>query len=143
MPWWVGGIANQSAPSTASPYYFQAADRQAAVAVIGGNPLAGPFATEAQAQAWAKGPGAGNFGPGKTNIAPPVDTPLTAGIPGPGASGLAGIGDFFGRLTEASTWIRVAEVVLGVILLAVGVARITHAVPAATRAAKMVGAVAI
>lgn len=58
-------------------------------------------------------------------------------------SGLAAIGDFFGRLTEGSTWVRVGEVVLGLILLAVGVARITHAVPAATRLAKTVGAVSL
>lgn len=57
--------------------------------------------------------------------------------------GLAGIGDFFARLTEASTWIRVGEVVLGLILIAVGLARITKAVPVATKIAKTVGAVAV
>lgn len=62
-----------------------------------------------------------------TNYAPP--NPL---------SGLAAIGDFFGRLGQASTWIRVAEVLLGVILLAVGVAELTNAVPVATKIAKAV-----
>lgn len=54
-------------------------------------------------------------------------------------SGLASIGDFFARLSEASTWLRLAEGLLGVILIAVGVARLTHAVPIAT---KIAGAVA-
>lgn len=67
---------------------------------------------------------------------------IKAGLSGP-LSGLAAIGDFFARLTQASTWIRVGEVVLGLILIAVGVARITHAIPAATRIAKGVGAVAL
>lgn len=34
--------------------------------------------------------------------------------------GIAGIGDFFGRLTEASTWIRVAEVLAGGLILYLG-----------------------
>lgn len=59
-------------------------------------------------------------------------------IPNP-LAGLAAIGDFFQRLTQASTWIRVAEVLLGLILLAAGTARITRAIPAATRIAAAVG----
>jgi hypothetical protein len=54
-------------------------------------------------------------------------------------SGLAAIGDFFARLTKANTWIRVGEVLLGLILLAVGVARVTNAVPIATKIAKTAG----
>lgn len=53
--------------------------------------------------------------------------------------GTAGITDFLGRLTQAATWLRVAEVALGLVLIAVGLARITHAVPIAT---KIAGAVA-
>lgn len=45
----------------------------------------------------------------------------------PGLTGVAAIGDFFSRLTEANTWLRVGEVVLGIILLGIGVARITGA----------------
>lgn len=37
----------------------------------------------------------------------------------PGLTGLAAIGDFFSRLTQASTWLRVAEVAVGAILLVV------------------------
>jgi hypothetical protein len=39
---------------------------------------------------------------------------------------LQAIGDFFAKLSDPHLWIRVGEVVLGVILLAVGAARITH-----------------
>lgn len=53
--------------------------------------------------------------------------------------GSAGIADFLSRLTQKNTWVRVAEVAIGIILIAVGVARMTHAVPIAT---KIAGAVA-
>lgn len=53
--------------------------------------------------------------------------------------GVQQIGSFFGALSQGSTWIRVAEGILGIILIAVGLARITHAVPIAT---KIAGAVA-
>jgi hypothetical protein len=58
-------------------------------------------------------------------------------------AGLAQIGDFFGLLKQPATWIRIGQITVGVILLAVGIARITHAVPVATRVAKTVGAAAI
>ncbi|MGH3223573.1 MAG: hypothetical protein ACRDPY_33635 [Streptosporangiaceae bacterium] len=54
-------------------------------------------------------------------------------------SGVAAIGDFFSKLGQPNTWIRVGEVALGLILLAVGVARITGAVPLATKIAKTAG----
>lgn len=56
--------------------------------------------------------------------------------------GVAQIGDFFGSLGQANTWVRVAQVALGLILIAVGLARITSAVPVATQIAKTAGAVA-
>jgi hypothetical protein len=46
--------------------------------------------------------------------------------------------DFLSRLSRGSTWIRVAEVALGLVLIAVGVAKMTSAVPAATKLAKAV-----
>lgn len=68
------------------------------------------------------------------------------GIPGPGEgqalsklNPVSGVSDFLARLGQANTWVRVAEVALGVILIAVGVAKITHVVPIAT---KIAGAVA-
>lgn len=53
-------------------------------------------------------------------------------------SGLAAIGDFFHRLAEGNTWIRIGEGLLGIILIALGIARMTHAVPVATQIAKAV-----
>jgi hypothetical protein len=55
---------------------------------------------------------------------------------------LKDIGGFFDDLTSGNLWLRIGEVVLGLILIAVGVARLTHAIPAATQVAKTVGATA-
>jgi hypothetical protein len=60
-----------------------------------------------------------------------------AGAPNP-LTGLAAVGDFFQRLTQAHTWERIAEVVLGIILIGVGLAHMTHAVPIATAIASKV-----
>lgn len=46
--------------------------------------------------------------------------------------------DVLKPLFQASIWIRVAEVGLGVILIAIGVAKLTNAVPVATKIAKAV-----
>lgn len=42
-------------------------------------------------------------------------------------SGLASIGDFFSRLSQANTWIRVGEVILGIMLITSGVLHISGA----------------
>lgn len=44
-----------------------------------------------------------------------------------------------GGLFQANLWLRVAEVGLGLLLVAVGVAKLTNAVPAATKIATSVG----
>ena len=59
------------------------------------------------------------------------------------ATGLAAIGNFFGRLEQANTWVCVGETILGLILIAVGLAKITDAVPVATAIAKKIGAVGL
>lgn len=53
------------------------------------------------------------------------------------AKGLASIQipDFLAALTSKALWLRVAEVVLGLLLVAVGVAKLTNAVPIATKLA--------
>lgn len=51
-------------------------------------------------------------------------------------SGLAAIGDFFSRLTQASTWIRVAEVLLGAGLIIVAIAKLASDTPIGHAAAK-------
>jgi hypothetical protein len=74
-----------------------------------------------------------------TNVADQVGTNIT---------GVADIGDFFHRLTEGSTWVRVGEVALGGILLFVGVRALAHgsgspAVKSGTRPVKKVAAKAV
>lgn len=88
----------------------------------------GPFATEAEALK------AQNPQPSPENPVAPVVQGVENSVPG-----LSQIGTFFSDLSQASTWVRVAEVLAGLVLIAVGVARITHAVPIATKVAKAVG----
>src|SRR5271170_2027071 len=96
----------------------------------------GPFATEAEAQT-AQAP--------KQQSPNPVNDAVNAveNSTGGPLAGLQQIGTFFGSLGEANTWVRVGQVVLGLILVAVWVARITHAVPIATQVAKVAGAASI
>jgi hypothetical protein len=82
------------------------------------------------------------FPAGKTPSYSPV-TPgkVAAGVAaesGISLTGLSAIGDFFSRLTQAHTWERIAEALLGVILIAVGLAHMTKAVPIATAIAAKV-----
>jgi hypothetical protein len=63
------------------------------------------------------------------NIINPV-TAAKAGVTGVtteagNLTGLNAIGDFFSRLTDANTWIRVGKVIVGGVLLIVGLAHIT------------------
>ncbi len=86
----------------------------------------GPFATKAAAQAYkdahpSRGPISG------------INSAAHAA-----AGGAAAAGDFLSRLGDANTWIRVGQVLIGLILIAVGVAKLTSAVPAATKIARAV-----
>lgn len=49
------------------------------------------------------------------------------------------IDDFLSRLTSPNLWLRVAEIALGLVLIAVGIAKLTDAIPLATKAAKTAG----
>lgn len=40
-------------------------------------------------------------------------------------SGISAVGDFFNKLSEANTWLRVAEALLGVVLIAVALGKLT------------------
>lgn len=95
------------------------------------NTVAGPYATKAKAQAWQTSANTAGNSPGSA-----AGGTVNAAA---NATGLTAIGDFFSRLGQANTWIRVAEVLLGLVLLAVGVARATNAVPIATKIAKTAG----
>ena len=119
--WWVveyltTGTLSRLAPQPEGTQFrvVQAPTQAAAISKVGGGITAtGPFPTQAAAQA------SGNA----TKTA--VDQATQAGhIPNP-LSGLAAIGDFFSRLTRAATWMRIAEVALGLVLIAVGIARAT------------------
>lgn len=50
----------------------------------------------------------------------------------PGGTAIGAIGDFFHRLTEGETWIRVGEVALGAILIYAGVRALSSGTQAAT-----------
>jgi hypothetical protein len=102
------------------------------------------FQTEAEASAYSvsKG-GAGSGGPtATTSKAADAAVSTASNVTNLAIPGVSQIGTFFSSLGEANTWIRFGEVVLGLILLGIGVARLTHAIPVATQVAKTVGAVA-
>jgi len=88
----------------------------------------GPFPTKAKAEAAAKGtgspgiPGTGT-GPGTSTSTVNSSNGITPHLPNP----LAAIGDFITTLETASTWERVAKVVLGAALILVGMAKLTGA----------------
>lgn len=42
-------------------------------------------------------------------------------------SGINAVGDFFGKLSEGNLWLRIAEAALGIMLIAVALAKITGA----------------
>lgn len=79
----------------------------------------GPFATEDQAKA-AQAPR--QQSPNPVNDATNAAQNATGGIGG----ALASIGDFFSRLTNPHTWLRVAEVVVGAAFLIVGLNALLH-----------------
>ena len=65
-------------------------------------------------------------------------------IPGaPQLGGLSAIGDFFSKLGQANTWIRVAEVLLGLGLIIVGMAKLGSGTAAGKAALKAGKAAAI
>lgn len=115
----------------------------------GGIIVAGPFLTQIAANTYLKSIGSEpNYNPPVINI-PGQDLPSKIGkgigdtidsvgkaITSP-LTGIAAIGDFFQRLTQASTWLRILEIGIGIMLTAVGIASMTHAIPAATKIAKV------
>lgn len=129
--WWnIWTLASAQAEEIV-PHTIQSATKP----VQGGNSqwgqiytVAGPYATKADAQK-----AIGRF------HGPPPGSTGAGGAPKNVLQGLAAIGDFFQRLTQANTWIRAGEILLGLVFFAAGLARITHAVPIATRIATAVG----
>lgn len=97
-------------------------------------------ATAAQAAAEARKEFPRGKAPTSQGLAQAVPQAVASGVGAAAGTltGLASIGDFFSRLSQAHTWERVAEVLLGVILIAVGLAHMTKAVPIATAIASKV-----
>jgi hypothetical protein len=93
----------------------------------------GPFATEAEAKT-AQNPQQQSPNPvnNLVNAAEnSTSNPLT---------GVAAIGQFFNNLGSAAWWLRIGEVVLGLVLVAVGVAKMVPAFTPAQVIASKVGA---
>lgn len=90
-----------------------------------------------QAKSVGQQPGGPN-----ANLANPAADLRAGGAEAANLAGLPAIGDFFNRLTQAHTWLRVGEVVAGLILLYVGLnaafrgTGAERAVHSATRGAK-------
>jgi hypothetical protein len=128
-------VINTSPPSGSPTIYTVMEGTEAQAQAYGGG-YSGPYTTLAAADQVAAGR--------PPNAAAPGPLPGTSISPGGGISasnpltGLAAIGDFFQRLTQASTWLRVGEVLLGAILIGVAMARITHAPNAISKAVKAV-----
>lgn len=126
--WYAVKVIQSRTGRTLIEYVQATSTQQAAETFPGSTVLGGGYPTQAAAEAAFPQGSAGTTASSSGN-------PTVSNAPVNPLGGLAGIGDFFGRLTEASTWVRVGEVVLGLVLLAVGIARITHAVPIATKIA--------
>lgn len=73
--------------------------------------VAGPFSTQGEAQDWVNSANSAGNSPGSA---------VGSAIDASGLNPLSGLSDIAHRLTESSTWIRVAEVLAGFILIYVG-----------------------
>lgn len=99
---------------------------------------AGPFTSEADAKAYLK-VGAQNV----SSPIPGVDITPGGGFTAAGPlSPLAAVASFLAKLGQASLWLRIGEVALGLVLVAVGVAKLVPAFTPAQMIAKRVGAAA-
>lgn len=94
---------------------------------------AGPFTSQADAEAYLK-VGAQNTG---TQI-PGVDITPGGGLAV--SNPVAGVSAFLAKLGQASLWLRVGEVALGIVLVAVGLAKLIPGFTPAQMIAKRVGA---
>lgn len=96
----------------------------------------GPYATEQQARTAAA---SRQFSANPINDATNAAENATGGL----GAGLADIGKFFHLLTEGSTWIRIAEAMLGLGLIIVGLAKLASGTAAGRAAARVGKAAAI
>jgi hypothetical protein len=124
FPEWFVGPPLVGASSQAYIVYEATTAAQAAKYVSDG--YQGPYATQAAAQAQATTRQAAAQ---STEVNPKLPNPLT---------GINAIGAFFNDLGNANTWIRVAKVVIGGLLLIIGIVHITGVSGAAADVARKV-----
>ena len=127
MQWWLIAYLPLGSAYTYEVFQGTQAQAQAKASLAVNGKVLGPYPSQAAAVAAEK------TQPTNPNATPVINLPSV-----PGIAGVQQIGTFFGSLGQANTWIRVGEVILGLILIAVGVARLTHAVPAITKVAEAV-----
>lgn len=102
------------------------------------------YPTEAQAQAHPNASVSGAQAIILSGFKAASTSPVGAGSTGvlqtPSSTGGLGgaLHDFLGGVSVPSLFLRVGEVLLGLVLLAVGVAKLTNAIPVATRVARAV-----
>jgi hypothetical protein len=144
-PWWIVYWSHpqtgRGAVAANGHAYIQAGDSAGAdAAYLTSAPIGtvitnilGPYSTQAAAQAAASNPDLSVTGATTSGAATNFSF-----LPNP-LDYLKGIAAFFDDLGSANLWVRVGEVVLGLMLIAVGVAKLTHAVPVATKIAGTVG----
>lgn len=132
----IGSVANAKAGASQQqePTVFQWANAKAAPTVATANITGlaaitgGPYRTKAAAKAAAGTgspgiPGTGPGGPGTSTSTVDSSNGHLPHLPDP----LTAIGGFIAALETASTWERVAKVVLGAALILVGMAKLTGA----------------
>jgi hypothetical protein len=107
--WWIWYNVQSGQPAQ----FIEEPTAAAVENATGFPPLAGPFPTKAAAQAYATSSGITQK---TTPTTPSISNPLDA---------LTEIGDFFHRLTEAETWERLGEVLLGGIIIWAGIKALT------------------
>lgn len=112
------------------------------------------YATEAEAKANVQSMNALQAAAGGANILagvvalPGIDQPgaiaqgagTTAAAAKSTLTGINTVGAFLAKLGQASLWLRIAEVALGLVLVAVGVAKVVPAFTPAQQIAKRLGA---
>lgn len=123
MEWWAISEASSSDPNGS---WLVIQGTTSAIKAKYDGAAYGPFSTQAAAQAYANKGGPGPAIPGNPGSA------IKKGL-GDAVSGLSN--SVLGPLFQANIWIRVGEVLLGIVLVAVGIARMTNAVPIATKIA--------
>lgn len=141
MPWLYNSVTGDVEHVNSAEYLADAAENIAGWEHMTKLPI--PDAdTTAQALAYVKAQqGAGKLkGAAATTSSAQANTNASQYVAQnvPGGSALVAVSDFLGRLTQAKTWERVGEVLLGLLLIAVGVAHMTKVVPLATAVASKV-----